>query len=303
MIKTRSSRALKFLLTGMIMISIVLWLSPVNSISADPQGPPPLPPGVDAWIQSPFNCPTGCANEIRIPVGGGSFANGDYGDGTLLVSISGYGGGTGDGFSWSTNRPICYLIVKLDEEDWARGYNTGGATSGTWTGVPETGIGHVSFCYADVPTCEGQLTIVKHVGGAKPAGDIGTFEFFIQPGSDTPTKFQLTFPDYEYTFYGIKCGNYNVWEDEATIPAGYEFESIQTTIGSVGGSGNNVVSLTMTDGGSGIVTINNQQATPDTTTTTAGTTTTTQGTTTTTAGTTTTTQGTTTTTQGTTTTT
>jgi len=256
--KNKARKVLKFSVLLIVILSLVLWLMPVGSIFAGTDEPTELPPGVDAWIPNPFDCPTGCANQIRIPFPKEGSANGDYGDGTLLVTISYHAGGTGEGFSWSTNRPICYLIVKLGEGSWARGYNVSGV-SGTWTGVPGTGISHVSFCYADVPTCEGQLTVVKNVGGSKPIENIGTFEFYIQYGSDTPAKFQLTYPNYEHTFSQLVCGDYQIWEDEGTIPAGYEFESIQTTIGDVGGTGNKVVSFTMADDDSGTVTINNKE--------------------------------------------
>jgi hypothetical protein len=159
------------------------------------------------------------------------------------------------------------LDEQLFEENGGSNDHVTVVINGSYASVTEkvtTGDGgdvsHICIYYScvEITTCEGSITVVKKVGGNTPTEDIGTFSFYIQKDSDTADKYDLNFANsYSKTIDPLDCGNYKVWEDESSMPAGYEFSSIQTDIGSVGGAGNKEVSFTMTDDGSGIITINN----------------------------------------------
>ncbi|MBA7691566.1 hypothetical protein ES703_100112 [subsurface metagenome] len=194
-------------------------------------------------IANPFKCsqapePGSCTNEFRIPedvVGVDAFGNGDFNDGTLYVTISNYNSGPYEGsygFDWSSNIPICYLIVKLGNP-FARGYSISGATSGSWPGggLNEAGqtsaISHVSFCYGSVDLGEIQLTksgldcddtaYFKLKKGTDYYNTDGSV--VLNPGTYDGEEVTCS-PDNVVTWSNLPWGTYTF---EETIPAGYTF--------------------------------------------------------------------------------
>jgi hypothetical protein len=195
----------------------------------------------DATIGHPFNCPSGCSNELRID----PFTNGHHSDGTLNVTISGYGSSP-YGFTWTSNLPICYLIIKVGAADNASGFNMSGETSGTWDGglLNQSGeeisaISHVSFCYDT--TEQGSIKINKTTTN----GLTGTFNFTIAKNEAgftpiTPSIVIDASGSGSATISGLLLGTYTVTEDGATgtnmaytvtVPSGGSYNNISVTNG------------------------------------------------------------------------
>jgi hypothetical protein len=230
------------------------------------------------FLGHPFSCPDchepgGSTVELRIE---STPINGTHSDGTLTVTITGDSGDIGSGFSWSSNIPVCYLIVKTGGGHWAMGYSLpDGTNCGSWPGKQGqgTGISHVSFCYD--PT--GSTTTTTQATTTTTEATTTTTEPTTTTTQGTTTTTQ---------------GTTTTTEGTTTTTQGTTTTTEGTTTTTQG--------TTTTTEGTTTTTQGTTTTTEGTTTTTEGTTTTTEGTTTTTEGTTTTTEGTTTTTEGTT---
>jgi hypothetical protein len=216
------------------------------------------------WISHPFSCPSchqpgGSTVELRTT---SNPINGTWTDGTLTVYITGDSGENGSGFSWSSNIPVCYLIVKTGGGSRAMGYSLpAGTVCGSWPGITGHGggISHVSFCY--------------------------------DPTGATTTTTEATTTTTEPTTTTTEA---TTTTTEATTT------TTQGTTTTTQGTTTTTQGTTTTTGGTTTTTEGTTTTTQGTTTTTQGTTTTTGGTTSTTGGTTSTTGGTTSTTGGTT---
>ena len=153
------------IVVGMIMLFLPSMVFGVTATGCAPYNVPLTPP--DAWIGNPFGCPASatCTGELRVsrPEGEGKNINGTFtsSDSVLTVVITDDSGASGSGFSWTSNIPVCYLVVKLGQYDdvdgnpgnpVARGYILpAGTLCGIWPGAGAgtngAGISHVSFCY------------------------------------------------------------------------------------------------------------------------------------------------------------
>jgi len=266
MINKRTKRVLLILPFLFVIIGVLMLFLPAmtagNELVAEPCYNISSVFPCDLMYPPNFGCPDchepgGSTVELKTtsqPV------NGTWSDGTLTVTIIGDSGESGSGFSWSSNIPVCYLIVKAGY--FAFGYNLpAGTNCGSWPGGlgKGTGISHVSFCYdptgATTTTTEATTT---------------TTEATTTTTEPTTTTTEAT-----------------TTTTEATTT------TTQGTTTTTQGTTTTTQGTTTTTGGT-------TTTTEGTTTTTQGTTTTTQGTTTTTGGTTSTTGGTTSTTGGTT---
>ncbi len=134
-------KILLFLTMLLVVTGVVMLFMPITLVAGTGYT---VPVGNFDIVRNPFDCPDcglgGSTEELTVNPGDqeAGTINGTHTDGTLTVTITGDSGENGGSFSWTSNIPVCYLIVKLGSVDndgapYARGYSIpAGTLSGSW---------------------------------------------------------------------------------------------------------------------------------------------------------------------------
>ena len=165
-------KILLFLTMLLIVVGVVMLFFPIMLVADTNPNNITWDPG-DTVVGAPFHCPEchgpgGSTVELRIQSGDKETGtiNGVHTDGVFTVTVTGDTGNTASGFSWTSNIPACYLIVKAGSTAYGYSLSTDYLT-GSWSGVPGTGSGisHISFCYDPTPptttTTQGTTTTTQ----------------------------------------------------------------------------------------------------------------------------------------------
>ncbi len=123
-------------------------------------------------------------------------------------------------------------------------------------------ISHVEFYYKCVEVCEGKVTVVKTLNG-RPPNDVNfSVDYYIgTPGGATRGPFTLNSDNNWSNTHTLPCGrNYSLWEDEDSLPEGFEFNKITSEgVTNPRIDGNNILFGIGPDNDEGTITIDNTE--------------------------------------------